>query len=362
MAPRDRPAAPSRTVAHPVWRREPVSFQGYVGTAPLGIIPAALRSANIEPGAVLRRVELDPQLFSNDKARISFPALGRLLGECVRATGQAHFGLLAGRLFELSLFGPLGYLMLNEATVGAALRRLVRHMHLNDRGAVASLSAVDARHAALSYAVYVPGTPAVDVIDDTALAMGQRIMKSLCGPRWRPVVVHLAHARPAVTRRYREIFDAPVHFDAPLSQIVFESRALNERIPGADPKLCQVLTQLLAALELQTPSGITEQVRRVLRTRVLTGATDTGGVAELLEFSERTLRRKLAVEGASFHRLLADARGVAASQLLVQTNLSLSEIAAAIGYSECSSFSRAFRAWTGVSPTSWRQSNTTRSG
>lgn len=325
-----------------------------VGVGPLRTIPIALHRCGVDPAVVLASVGLTLTDFDDDSGRIAFPTLGRLLQACVAPTSRPDFGLLAGAQFELPMLGPLGYLMRNEATVGAAVRSLVLHTHLHDRGAVPALMRLSARRSGLSYAVYARDTPMRGMIDDGAMMIVKQIFRTLCGPRWRPLEVQLAHAAPPDTRRYRDAFESPVRFDATLSTMIFESRWLDEPVIGADPAVRLRLVERLKAMEHQAPNDLTDKIRRVLRTAVVGGTANAAQVAGMFALSERTLRRRLAFEGAALHALISEARLLAARQLIEETQLPLADIARALKYSDASALSRAFRGWTGVPPSTWR--------
>jgi AraC-like DNA-binding protein len=327
---------------------------GDVGVGPLRTIPMGLRHFGVEPAPVLASVGLTLADFDDDSGRIAFPTLGRLLEACASITGAPHFGLIAGAHFELPMLGPLGYLMRNEATVGAAVRSLILRTHLHDRGAVPALTRLNARRSGLSYAVYAFDTRMRGMIDDGALMMIHRMFQALCGAHWRPLEVRLAHSAPRDTRPYHKAFGAPVRFDATLSTVVFDSRWLEEPVAGADPALRRLLEESVAAIERKTHSDLTGKVRRILRTGVLGGTANAAQVAGMFAMSERTLRRRLASEGVTLLGLIAEARMLAAQQLLEETRLSLSEVALALKYSDASALSRAFRGWTGVAPSDWR--------
>jgi AraC-like DNA-binding protein len=328
---------------------------GDLGVGPLGGVPKALQGAGVEPAAVLRSVGLEPGFLDDEAHRLPFPLVGRLLQACVDATRLPHFGLLAGQQFELRMFGVLGFLMRNAPTVRAALRALMLHRHLEDRGAAVGFSAIDMRRVALTYAVVVPDTPALGAIYDVALMVGWRVLKLLCGPRWRPVELHLAHAAPRNAAPYRHLFEAPVRFNAPLSTLVFESRWLDQPVSGADPALHRVLQRLLDEQERQLSRSLSDRIRLVLSTSVLAGTASAEYIADLFSLSERSLRRHLAREGSTIKQLIAETRMVVASQLLEQTRMSLGDIAAALHYADATALSRAFRRWFGQSPTQWRR-------
>jgi AraC-like DNA-binding protein len=101
--------------------------------------------------------------------------------------------------------------------------------------------------------------------------------------------------------------------------------------------------------------GSSEKVRRVLRTHLVKGAASVQAVSDLFGVNRRTLNRRLEAEGTSFSGILSQTRFEVASQLIVDTDMSMSQIAAALDYSEASVFTRAFRRWSGHSPNDWRR-------
>ena len=231
---------------------------------------------------MLKGVGLAADIFDDVTNRITFRSIGRLLEACVAITGKPHFGLLTSAQFELPMLGPLGYLMRNEITVRAALRTLVLYLHVHTRGAIVTLDRVDARLTALSYAVYAPETPATGLIYDTALMVGHRIMKSLCGPGWKSREVRLARAVPTDPRLYHQMFEAPVRFNVSLSALVFESHWLDRPVPDADPALHRMLTQMLNALSGDIPKSLSDRIRPALGNSVLAGTADAAHIAELV--------------------------------------------------------------------------------
>jgi len=97
----------------------------------------------------------------------------------------------------------------------------------------------------LGYSVYRHGTPAVAQILDTAVAIGYRILKKLCGPRWKTLRVQFSHSRPAGTAPYRRVFRSNVSFDAEVSGLVFASSWLDKPIEGADATLHDLVAKAI---------------------------------------------------------------------------------------------------------------------
>jgi len=245
-------------------------------------------------------------------------------------------------------------LMRNSPTVGDALRCLQLHMHFNDRGAVLHPLRLDSQRVAFVYTIIWHDTPATSLIYDAALGIAHKTMRDLCGPSWKPLALQFVHRRPEATQPYRKFFGVRPEFDAGRSAIVFASSWLDRPIPGADPKLRNVLARTIHGLEVDLRDSTTLQVRRALYPMVLSGTATLARTARLFSLHERTLRRRLEAEGTTFHELLNEARFSVAQQLLRDTHVSAAEIAENLGYANPGAFSRAFRGWSGTAPRQWR--------
>ncbi len=331
-----------------------MSGPGDVQLGPILAIPTVLSELGVRPQRAFAQAGVDLRLFKDPASRIQFEALGRLFDACVSLTGCPHFGLLVGERCNLKSFGPLGYLMRNCATVGEAVRGLLLHFHLHDRGAAPLLLAPDPSRALLGYSIYRHGTPAVGQIYDAAVTIGYRIMAELCGPGWKAQRVQFSHGRPAQIAPYRRVFGPTVRFDAEISGFVFESSWLDKAIEGADAALHDLLAKAIRDAEANGPMSFAEQVQGVMHQMLLSGTATAESVARLFGIHERTLRRRLEAEGMNLQQIINEARFELAQQLLQNTGLPVSEIAAALQYADPNAFSRAFRGWADLSPSQWR--------
>jgi len=332
------------------------SHDGYldIRVAPLLAMPALLREHGVDPALVLAQVGLDPRLFDDPENRVSAGAIGRLLDTSVKLTGCPHFGLLVGQRFKLDSLGVLGTLMRNCPTLRDALRLAALHLELHDRSAVSLTLNLGDGTSALGYSLLEDRTPAAEQFLDGAIAMQYLLLRELCGPAWKPVSIRLSHSRPANVAPLRKHFRARLEFDAPVSGIVFASRWLDHPIAGADPAAFAAITSAIESAESRHPMPFSTQVRRALYAMMFAGPVSTAGVARLFAMHERTLRRRLAEEGATVRGVLGEARREVAHHLLRDTDMPVSEIAAVLRYSDVTVFARAFRRWSKMSPRQWR--------
>jgi AraC-like DNA-binding protein len=181
------------------------------------------------------------------------------------------------------------------------------------------------------------------------------VMRSLCGKDFRPMEASFAHRRPANIDPYRKCFKVPLYFDAEHYALVFSRDWLSSRPPGADGELNKLLKNQLDARKSEGRLEFADQVRKVLRSALIAGYHSEAQIAELFSIQSHTLSRRLEASGTSFHELVDECRFEISREMLRNTSLSVAEIAASLGYTRASSFIRAFRRWSGVTPGYWRQ-------
>ena len=325
-----------------------------VRIARLGPIPDLLRELQCDPDAVLASAGFDAGIFNQPDALVPYRKAAGLLVACAEASRTPHFGLLLGARFELSMLGVLEPLMRNCGNVRDALQQLVRHLHLNDRGAVAFLVELEHDEAALGYSIYSSDIPGSEQVYDLVIATICGILHGLCGPSWQPRRIDFAHTAALELGPYHQYFHAPLHFNAAHSQVVFAKRWLDLPLKGTDPSRLMAAKRMALQAERAHDSHFIERVRRCIQILLMTGEVSSEAVCSRLGVHERVLRRHLCAENTSIKRLIGQARFDTACQLLGNTQLSAAEISGSLGYSDVSAFSRAFRNWSGMPPTAWR--------
>jgi len=317
-------------------------------------LPAVLKDLGVEPATVLAEAGFDIALFDSPENMLSFRERGRMLAHCVARTRCQHLGLLVGQHAGLHSLGMMGLLAKYSPDVGTALRNLTTFMHLHVRGAVTNLT-VDSSSAMVSYLVSQSRAKANDQVSDGAIAAIFNILRSLCGPLWRPSKVLFAHHQPEDATPFQRFFHAPLEFDAGQNAVVFPVNWLNHSLVQSDPEVLDLLQQQVEALEDRYGNDFPGKVRRVLRAAVMTGQPNVDHIAMMFSMHSRTLRRHLQKFGTNFEELLEDIRYETARQMLEDSRMTVSQIALALGYSDASSFTRAFRRWSGFTPARWRK-------
>jgi AraC-like DNA-binding protein len=179
--------------------------------------------------------------------------------------------------------------------------------------------------------------------------------RSLIGRDFSPLRIDLRRPRPAIVDEFERLFRAPLRFAAADNRLVFDAASIEAPLDGANPDLAQrtdaIALQYLARIERD---NIQARVREVLMQRLQSSEPSQEEVAEHLCMSARTLQRKLGDSGTTYSQILDETRHALALVYLSAPQHSVSDITYLLGFSSGSSFTRAFRRWTGQSPSGWR--------
>jgi AraC-like DNA-binding protein len=314
-------------------------------------IPDLLRELGLDAGPMLARAGIEPSVLNDPENCISYRALGALLDEAARATGEEHFGLRVGALIRLETFGDIGRLVLNAPTVGQAVTDFVENQHRHVRGSVV-YRVIDGDQAVIGYAAYQPGVRAISLLYDCAVLGTATMMRQLVGAR--PDELHLPRRQPADPAPWHAAFRAPVRFDSEQAAVVYPRSVLARPVPNASATVRRALAATVDGYRLVAEPSAADRVVRLLRPRITRGRTTLTEIAKRMDLHPRTLNRRLRDEGTSFRALLNQARLNVACQMLETTELNVTQIGLMLNYADSAVFSHSFRRLTGQSPSGWR--------
>ena len=329
---------------------------GCVRVQPIMHIARTISELGADPGQVFADAGIPAELFDNPENSISFQAIGTLVEHCLVATGCPHFGLLLGAGAAGNPLGMLGEVMQECADVGTAIAYAQQNLHLHDRGAMATRF-VDGKVASLGYILFDAQGPVVDQIYDGSMAIAMSLMRALCGPKWKPAAVLLPHRRPHDAAPFKKVFGRMPQFNAEQAALLFPVGDLERPIAGADPGRYALLAEHLKTVARQRDLNFSEQVLRVVRGLVAVRKCSLDAVANQFSMNRRRLNRMLEREGTTYHQISQTVLRTFAERLMLDTDMTLGRIAAALDYSDASAFTRAFRNWHGCSPRDWRRRN-----
>jgi len=325
-----------------------------VRIATLVALPVVLKQLGFDPATVLAEMGFELSLFDDPENLISYAKRSQLLKQCVSKTHCQHLGHLIGRHTDASSFGLLGLLMQQSPDIATALRSLERFAHLHVRGAVIYLDVKDDQ-AFLGYSIIQSGVEALVQIEDGAVTIAFNILRNLCGPTWLPSNILFAHCKPVNARPFRQFFKTPLSYDTERSGVLFPASCLQQPVMGANPEQRRLLQKQISQIENSFRGDFAEQVRRVLHPALLTQQASADNIATLFSIHQRTMHRRLNACDTSFQKLADESRFEITRQLLENSSMKLSQIAETLDYADASAFTRAFRRWSGITPSLWRE-------
>lgn len=287
---------------------------------------------------------------------IPVEAYARLLDE-----GAHHVDPLIG--FEIGKhmvpadLGAMGHAAAAAATVQDMLQLVSRYLlvfsHVNGlRLAVGSTESM----ASYRYPIANVSMRRHDV--ELALATIVNYTRQFTGRHIVPIRVEFSHRRPCPDQRFETFFGCDIEWERPGNRVYFETEVMKLRQITHDPSLLEALlfymdTQMKVRGE---DRALIDKVRHVISTTLSEGEVHIQDVARQLGMSQRSLQRHLKAMNAVFSDLVEECRKHLAEDYVRSTAYPLTEIALMLGYGELSSFSRAYKRWTGESPQQARQS------
>ncbi len=299
---------------------------------------------------------ISPEMAGSPTLQLSLSSYCRLFEESARITRNDNFGLWFGNSFDPRDLGLWGYASLSAPTLGAALETLVDLFPYHQQSSSMALKASPDGLMRLEYRVDAPQI--IERRQDAELSLGMflNFIREAMGHSWAPEEVHFEHPKPEAWREHERAFAAPAFFAQPTNAIVFTPRILMHAMPAADPRLMSAMKLCLERLSerREVRFSITDRVRSAVRAKLPEGFPSIEGIAAELRLPLSTVQRELHYDGLSYSALVENTRRDLALSYVRQRQLSFSEIAFLVGYSELSAFSRAVRRWTGLSPRALR--------
>jgi len=311
----------------------------------------ALDAAGCNGPALLAQAGFESKDLEGPDARAPLRKTGRLWKFALAATGDPAFGVKLARHYTYTTFHSLGYGMSASSTLKEAFERAQRYFRVvSDAVEFRFL-----RHAEEYHCILEPTTEVPVESIDALVGIFLRMCRLLAGREFAPLAIELCRPRPAVIDEFERSWRAPIRFGAGRNCLRFDRESMERTLDSGNPELAQVSDAIsaryLARLER---FNIESQVRELLTERLCRNEPTQHQVARQLNMSSRTLQRKLSESGITFKEILDETRHALALAYLGASEFSVGEITRRLGFSSSSSFTRAFRRWTGLSPSDWR--------
>ena len=313
-----------------------------------------LERRGISEEALLSGLELTRDYWQSPGQRVPVHLFEGLVRRAIALTGDDWLGWEFGASMTMSTHGFLGYAALSSETLGDAIDLAVKYFRTRSTFTDLQLL-IEGDTAVLQLEELVALNDLAPFVVESLFASFHFMAMKVVPDLEMDGELRFGYPEPDYFQRLKPLIPVPCLFDCAYHQMRFPAHRLERRLRFADPRLAHMAAaqceQELASIKV--PPRLLGQVRRI----VLSQPGRFPGVDEVasdLHMSSRTLKRKLQQLGTSYQKILDDLRKGLAVEHLTQTETTVDDIALMLGYSDASNFARAFRRWTGRSPTDYR--------
>ncbi len=280
-----------------------------------------------------------------------------MLSECARISGDNNFGLHLADHLELTSVGTYGYLLLNAPTLGEFLELAARYYPLVEQAGTLTLS-TSGTESHFRYGFTKPARLDSRHLNEWTIGYFTKFMRAKINDSWMPRRASFANARPDNIDELGRVFGNELEFDAKVTGISFDSSVLNAPITATDPVLLRIICRHADDLiqELSKKHPFKAQVRLLIMEGLENDQAKAEMVAKKLNMSLSGFKRRLKEENLVFRGLRDGIIMDLSRHALAETSLPLRDIALKMGYSELSSFTRAFTRFSKMAPLAYRRS------
>ena len=317
-----------------------------------------LEAHRIDRVGLFERNGLDPSLLRESRARYPFERLCAAWVETATVTGNQNIGLEAVKFYSPLDLNALGVTFLSSSTLLEALLRMDRYESVLssdlDFSIVETKDRVD----------FICAEPVFDsiarrILEDVRTSVVLDLSRTGLNHSLDPTEIAFTYPKPEDTGDYFGLFHCPLVFGQEQSRISFKLTDVQRPFADTSRELAIANDHILDSMMRDLKSSdLISRVKKAIIDALPSGAPGQSDIAELMFVSNRTLQRRLADEGTNFRTLLLEVRHELAERYISDRSLPLAEISYMLGFSDTSSFSRAFKRWTGSAPNESRIKST----
>lgn len=316
----------------------------------------AAAGVDIDATAMLAVAGIEHDACGDPKTMISAEAYYDMLEAMAKENDVTELPIHAGASMRCDEYGALGLAWKAAPTLAGSCARIKRYARLWT-DVVSYELRPDPR--GTLFILHRAGDPRLGLrlSNEATLASAVSLSRQVCPVPFAPVEIFLRHAAPKSTAFHEEWFGCPVSFGADLDAVLISDEAMEHPNILGDEGISRYLTSHLdTELEnISRPPLLVAQAKHAIAQALNEGGPRMTDIAKGLGLSARSFHRRLSEHGLSFQSLTEETRRELAEGLLRDAQYSLADVAFLTGFSEQSSFTRAFKRWLGKTPASYRK-------
>jgi len=314
-----------------------------------------LESYGLDPAPVFREAGLDPAKWHEPGARYEDARLDNAWSRAIELSGDPCIGLRAARYFNPASLQSLGFAWLASDSLYDALSRMVRYTRAVFTGLELELT-LAGEECCLAIGRASRKREVEDELRDAFWAGMINLCRVSLTDGFAPLRLLRCRREPPCVADFYGLFRAPISFGAERDAMFFHRDDVERPLPTSNRILARTNEKVVADYLARLDNASFPDALRTRLVEILpSGTVEAEHLAREFNLSLRTLQRRLTRAGTSFSELLDEARRVLALRYIGEDRLSIKEATYMLGFSEPANFTRAFRRWTGLSPTRYRQ-------
>ena len=320
----------------------------------LGALWEQLQGYGIDPEPLFREEGIDPEMLFDAGARIPLDRYQRLDVKAAKLSGDPYFGLKGAEYSRPAHLGALGFAWLASSSLRTAFQRLSRYARVIQEKLTIELDEDDE----FFYVRLDAHMPLLNkrIRENGQLAAVVKFSRVIAGKDFNPAKICLKQSEPEDAGYYYELFRCLLEFNAKATTFVIRLEDVDKRLTGSNDQLAKLNEHIVVKyLAHSEKHDIVNRVKAAIIDGLANGQVTETSIANVIHTTPRNLHRKLQKEDTSFKTLLTEVRKELAQQYIQDRSKTLTEISFMLGFSEVSSFSRAFKGWTGRPPSEARQ-------
>lgn len=318
----------------------------------------AMLRAGIDVDRIFGSLGIDEAYINSTQLRTPHEAQSLFWRLLEAETGDQDIGLHLGQHLPVYKGQILEYLFLSSPTFGDGLTRVLNYQRLLSDVADSQLETAPDWPESYLRMNASSSTVGIQRHFNECFAQGVvTFFRSITDNQFQPTHIEFSHEEPENAAEVEKVFGCKVMFGQSENRLFFATKLLSLSSPHAEPELLalheQYAIQQVAKLEKE---DIVAQVGKIIAELLESGDVTLESVASKLDIKPRTLRTRLSEVETNFNQILADFRYRLARHLLAGTDESIDEIVYLTGFSEPSTFYRAFKRWSNMTPIEYRKS------
>ena len=317
----------------------------------------AFRRGGVDIQLLTQQLPDDVEMLLYNMYTIPPNNVNRLLLACADMSDNQDFGLTMNERIDTTMYGLLGYLMLNSCTVRDLCENLEKYYAIFYSGGPFYKFTIDKDTISILYDTVQAEEVTHRHEIEWSLGFIAYVLQSPLGELAKPSIAHFSYNPPKNLDKLKSVFGSNLKYNQTENKLIYSKSLLNKQISNVDPGMLKVLQEEADLLlnNYLNKNSLLEKIKLLLAERIAGKYSNANDIAKELNVSLSTFKRNMDKENINFRETKDLIRNELARKLLAKTMVNLNSIAKKTGFSDQSSFTRFFIRCNSMTPQKFRE-------